>query len=386
MIYPANPVADTWVIASLLTLALILTSRKQHDKTFFSISVTQELKGVAILFVVFAHIGYYLSGDSRFLWPLSNLAGVGVNLFLFLSGYGLTASSLKRTLSIPQFYWKRLRKLYIPFWLTLSLYFLLAYFILHMTYTGSYVTHAFLGIFKTADSHDIDSPLWYFTWIAGYYLVYPLVFIKRLPWLSALIIFAASFMAIYHTRIGLFYTAGFYKVYTVAFPLGIVAAWLHNEKDKLQVVARHALKVSPRQLTGSRAARAKTTLYYLALLGFLGIIVYSRTYSSPWDSPLKEQTVNVLTMLAVVALFTLKRFDMRFFYLFGVFSYEIYLLHWPLMYRYDIFFKHTYAWLAVVLYLGVFILLGWCLSRLPEAFSKHSAQLLSRGQNKNSHR
>jgi peptidoglycan/LPS O-acetylase OafA/YrhL len=378
MIYPANPVADTWVVAGLLILALVLTTRKQRDKKFFSISVTQELKGVAILFVVFAHIGYYLSSDSRFLWPLSNLAGVGVNLFLFLSGYGLTASSLKRTLSIPQFYWKRLRKLYIPFWLTLGLYFLLAYFILHVTYASSYVTHALLGIFKTADSHDIDSPLWYFTWIAGYYLLYPLVFIKRLPWLSALIIFATSFIVIYHTRVGLFYTAGFYKVYTVAFPLGIVAAWLHHEKDKLQVVARPALKVFRLQLTGRRAVWARNTLYYLALLGFLALIVYSRTYSSPWDSPLKEQTVNVLTMLAVVALFTLKRFDVRFFYLFGIYSYEIYLLHWPLMYRYDIFFKHTYAWLGVVLYSGVFILIGWCLSRLPDLFMKYSKSLLKR--------
>jgi peptidoglycan/LPS O-acetylase OafA/YrhL len=382
MIYPSNPIADTWVVASLLILALLLTTRKQRDKRFFSISVTQELKGAAILFVVFAHIGYYLSGDSRFLWPLSNLAGVGVNLFLFLSGYGLTASNLKRKLSIREFYWKRLRKLYIPFWLTLGLYFLLAYFILHVTYAGSYVTHAFLGIFKTADSHDIDSPLWYFTWIAGYYLLYPLVFIKRLPWLSALIIFAASFIAIYHTRVGLFYTAGFYKVYTVAFPLGIVAAWLHHEKDKLRVVAGHGSKVLPLRLTGRRAAWTKTSLYYLSLLSFLALIVYSRTYSSPWDSPLKEQTVNVLTMLAVVALFTLKRFDVRFFYLFGIYSYEIYLLHWPLMYRYDIFFKHTYAWLAVVLYLGVFILIGWCLSRLPELFAKQFKLLLDRRERK----
>lgn len=382
MIYVDNPVQQTWIFSALLGLALLLSLRKRKDRELFPISITQELKGFAILVIVFAHIGYSLSSDSWFLWPLSNLAGVGVNIFLFVSGYGLTSSSIRRKLSIRQFYTRRLKKLYIPFWLTLGLYFLLDYCVLHRSYATEYITNSFAGIFRTADvTKDIDSPLWYFTMIAFYYLLYPLVFSKKRPWVSAMIIFAATYYVLHHTYIADMDTARFYKVYTAAFPLGIIASWLHHNRHKYRSWAKKALKqvnksVNVKSVVQSKLA--KKTLYYALVLGLLGAVVYSRTYASPWDTHLKEQTVNVLTMFALVAFFMLKRLDIRLFYIFGVYSYEIYLLHWPLMSRYDIVFKHVPAWAAVVLYLFIFLLLGRVLSRLPDLFIKHIKKPLTK--------
>lgn len=54
---------------------------------------SKELKGIAVIFVILSHFASYLnvSGLFKVLFPLG---GIGVALFLFLSGYGLTKSTL----------------------------------------------------------------------------------------------------------------------------------------------------------------------------------------------------------------------------------------------------------------------------------------------------
>src|SRR4051812_35906082 len=87
------------IFFSVLFLGLILLSLKKV-KPFSSLTKehTQELKGIAILTIIFGHIGWLLAKDHQFLFPLSALSGVGVNLFLFLSGFGLTLSEKKKQL------------------------------------------------------------------------------------------------------------------------------------------------------------------------------------------------------------------------------------------------------------------------------------------------
>jgi peptidoglycan/LPS O-acetylase OafA/YrhL len=169
-----NPVLETYIFSALLLFALIISTRWSRRRGFFPLSVSQELKGLAILMIIFAHVTYALVSDSRFLNPLATMGGVGVNLFLILSGYGLVASALRRPLSIKKFYKKRLLRLYIPFWICLTIFYLLDYFALKIHYDWGYVLRSFLGLFWHADLYaDIDSPFWYFSWIV---FIYNLVF------------------------------------------------------------------------------------------------------------------------------------------------------------------------------------------------------------------
>lgn len=363
-----NPVLNTQIFAGLLGLAIIFSLRKRKDKQLFPISVTQELKGFAIMFIVFAHIGYSLSDDSRFMTPLSYLSGTGVDIFLFLSGFGLTISSLKRTLNPWQFYKRRLSKLFIPLWIILGVFLLLDFLVLHRTYPGEYLIHSFLGIFKSADvTNDIDSPLWYFTAILFYYIIYPLVFIKKFPWLSAIIIFSSTYILLYHSKIGLWDNSDFYVVHTAGFPLGIMSAWIYFHKSMVKVWLQKSIKVisSFINLNPPKKLKHKKLIiqifYWLVLIGLIGAVIYSRIYSEPDDTPLKEQTINILTVFALIMFFAIKRFEMKLFFIFGLYSYEIYLLHWPLISRYDIFYLWTPPWLATVLYLAVFVGFGWLL-------------------------
>ncbi len=261
MITIGHPILSTWIfIMVFLALNLFFAHYRPLRKELFPLSTTRELKGFAILAIIFSHIGFFLVSDHRFLWPLSIMAGVGVNLFLLLSGYGLSVSSLKRPTSLVSFYRRRLTKIYLPLWIVLSLLLILDYLILHRTYALDYLAKAFLGIFQGANLEtDINGPLWYFTIIVFYYLAFPLVFMKKHLWLSALILFGIGDWIV-HSRIDfLSNVMRLYEVHTIAFPLGMFLAWLQFGKNKRIIGATksfHQAVVSMARRLATSSARS----------------------------------------------------------------------------------------------------------------------------------
>jgi len=353
-----NPIQETWIFSLIFFVVLLIFVRPRKIIEWFPTSVTTELKGLSILMIVLSHIGYFLATDTRFLWPLSIMAGVGVNLFLFLSGFGLTASQMQKNLSIGGFYKKRLLKLFSPFWLSLIVFLFLDFFILKISYSWDYIAKAFVGIFTHADLYqDINSPLWYFTFIFGYYLLFPLLFFKKRPWLTALFLYLAGYLIIYYKPAPLDYVLHLYKLHIFAFPLGVLAAWAVTKLKSpaiLEKLSRGWWAIS----------------YYLAIASLLALFVYANINSGIGESASKEQWMSILAVVAICLVFILKKIEFRLFYWFGLYSYEIYLWHWPLMYRFDIFYRFMPAWLATVFYLAFFILLAWGASKLTELITK----------------
>lgn len=87
------------------------------DKTnFANIDCTTTLRGIAILIIIVGHVG--VSGfDCRYFNPFG---GIGVAMFLFLSGYGLTESFKKK--GISHFWSKKVFRIAIPYLLWIPLY------------------------------------------------------------------------------------------------------------------------------------------------------------------------------------------------------------------------------------------------------------------------
>ena len=84
------------IIDDLDSLNKALFSKVMFKKPYtLSIQVTEELKAWSALVVIFSHVSYFLLNDSSFLYPFSNYGGVAVNLFFFLSAYGLALSYTK---------------------------------------------------------------------------------------------------------------------------------------------------------------------------------------------------------------------------------------------------------------------------------------------------
>lgn len=356
---------STFVVIAFAILVLFTTFKQSTHSDVFPISVTNELKGLGILTVVFAHFAYMKVTNADFLFPLSIIAGVGVDLFLFMSGFGLTVGMLKRPMKTVDFYKKRVIKIFIPFWIALIIMFIADAIFMDKTYSVGYIIKSMLGFFPTADGFgDVNSPFWYITWMIMFYLLYPLVFFKDKPWLSAII------LAVIATIIGTFniFDLGsnwLHRLHTVAFSMGIILAWLLQVKEGEQNRFIEYIK--------DFRDNSKDMKYIVISVMFVIVFYVSqRTGAGSWPSLTAilgqgffvEQLMSIVIMLAFTVIFILKKVDSKFLTMYGVYSYEVYLIHWPLMAKYDIFFVYLPAWAAVIAWLVAFILVSMLLQRL----------------------
>lgn len=359
----ANPVFQTNLFIMFFALAVLLTLRKDAKPFEMNHQHTDELKGVAILMVVFSHIGYFLANDTRFLFPLSIAAGVGVNIFLFLSGFGLTSSELKVKKTWKEFYMKRSKTIYLPMWIAFAAVLALDYSLLGKTYELPVVIKSFLGYFPVADIYtSINSALWYFTFILFYYLAFPIVFRRNQPLFSAFIMLVLAYLV---TRLALPVTKDLLKLYQThifLFPLGMAFAWI-NTKDPGIRFQEVLLKFFHNSLvTGF--------VRYLVVAGLLFAFGYTAVHSGVGKGVMTEQLSSIVTMLALIAAFLLKNVHSELLVIFGKYSYEIYLLHWPVMYRHDFIYKYLPASMGTLLYLVIFVAVGFALNKFVHKLLK----------------
>jgi peptidoglycan/LPS O-acetylase OafA/YrhL len=156
-----------------------------------------------------------------------------------------------------------------------------------------------------------------------------------------------------------------HRLHTVAFSLGIVFAWLlfetKDKENKLVKTLKHfrnEAKVMP--------------LVVIALMLVVVVYMSLHTTSSSWPTLTAilgqgffvDQLTSLVIMFAFIVIFSLKKFDNKFFAIYGLYSFEVYLIHWPLIGRYDIFFDILPAWAAVVAWIISFILISWLLQKI----------------------
>jgi peptidoglycan/LPS O-acetylase OafA/YrhL len=268
------------------------------------------LNGLGILTVVFAHFAYMLVTNADFLFPLSIIAGVGVDLFLFMSGYGLTVGMLKKPLPVLEFYKRRVIKIFIPFWVAIILIFAANAIFLDVTYPASYMIRSLLGWFPTAIGFDdVNSPFWYITWMMMFYALFPLVFMTKKPWLSAII------LSVIATLIGVYNPLEMgdnwlHRLHTVAFSLGMVFAWLlfetKDKENKLVKTLKHfrnEAKVMP--------------LVVIAVMLVVVVYMSLHTTANHWPTLTAilgkgffvDQLTSIIIMFAFIVIFSLKKFD-----------------------------------------------------------------------------
>jgi peptidoglycan/LPS O-acetylase OafA/YrhL len=352
----SNAVVET-VLVVWTAVIMCLATIRNRTAGFLPRIITDELKGVAVLMVVLSHIGYFLVSDHQFLQPLSNYAGVGVDLFLILSGFGLSMSALERPLSMRQFYLKKFWRLYVPVGVLLTLLLVLDFAVLHKTYPLSLTIKNFFGLFPSADLYgDINSPLWFITLLLFFYLLFPLLFSRRFPLVSAIIFGGISWsVSMSNLQSILPITEGvasLYRLHLWAFPVGVAVAGVVYHVPRMSA---HVTRVVQNFMKNSAYwPIVKMILFVLCSSWF----VYIMTRSAVGQGWKKEEWVSIWCALATIAVFLTKPFESRALSIIGAYSFEIYLIHWPLLYRYNVFYSYVPAGLATVIYIVFFLVLG----------------------------
>ncbi len=203
-----------------------------------------------------------------------------------------------------------------------------------------------------------------------FYALYPIVFSVKRPWLTALI------LAVVATLLGVYnpFDMGdnwLHRLHTLAFPLGIVAAWLlMKTKEKENKLVKY--------LEDFRN-KSSGVLRLLIIAAMFALVVYMSLHTTANHWPILtsilgkgyfvEQLTSLVIMFAFIVIFSLKKLDNKFLAIYGLYSFEVYLIHWPLIGRYDIFFDIFPAGVAVIAWIITFILISWVLQKIVTPIS-----------------
>lgn len=102
-------------------------------------------------------------------------------MFVFASGYGLEASTVKE-IKLKDYYSHRFKKLYLNYWYIWLLFVPASYFIFGRTFTDVYGDHSvirgaldFLGILKMFGYDGYNPTWWFYNCIIILYLLFPLL-------------------------------------------------------------------------------------------------------------------------------------------------------------------------------------------------------------------
>ena len=211
---------------------------------------------------------------------------------------------------------------------------------------------SFFGLFPVADIYQsLNSPLWYFTLIVANYILFPLIFSVKRPILSTLvfggIIGAIAFFPLPVSEGVL----NLYRLHILAFPLGMIAA----------------------SLRWSRLPPIRPWLRTSLFLVSTAVFVYAASHAGIGEGIWPETRASLIGTAGLLIVFLTKPLESRLLTFFGTYSYELYLLHWPLLLADRWFFPHLPAALALILWLGLLGLFSAGLQRLSKFMMRKSA-------------
>lgn len=104
-----------------------------------------------------------------------------VAIFVFVSGYGLMASS-PDNIKLKDFYWHRFKKLYLNYWFIWLLFVPIGVFVFGRTLTEAYGSNValkavldFFGVLKLFGTEHYNPTWWFYSCIIVLYLLFPLL-------------------------------------------------------------------------------------------------------------------------------------------------------------------------------------------------------------------
>ncbi len=349
----------TNLILYIIILSIAVISGQKYKTNLLDKTQTNQLKGIAILLIVISHLWFHVSSNRA----IPMLGDYSVTLFLMLSGFGLTRSLANRRLFLGDFISRRLRKVMVPYWIVTIIIILLDYIMLNRTYSIRNIISTFMGYNLNPVLREIDYARWFITLLLIYYIAFFLAnrFLSNGKAIICLILFGIFLMLLKH--FGILHLGKYNQA--IAFPIGCLLAYYYNDLSYL----------------------SNNTMIYLFLIIFIILIMSALIGSLSYISD-KHIYIYTLTELCVYTFNgILYSFGLimivgaigniglisGFLSYCGALSYEIYLIHRPLLIKYNPFFKLMPTGLIVVsfsIYLAVVLVLAYGLQRLTNALSQ----------------
>ncbi|MEW6138363.1 MAG: acyltransferase family protein [Thermodesulfobacteriota bacterium] len=348
------PTVTNVVILGFLLIISLLWTQKQSTR-FLDRDQTDQLRGGSILLVIMTHLWQHVSAVEA----SPHLSGYGVSMFLFISGFALTSTLDKPTFTWSRFLSRRLRRMMVPYWALTVVWLFADYFLLHRTYALRDMMYTFAGI-NIRPISDIDYVRWYITWIIMWYFAFAASNRLLSNYGAMLSIFGFGIVLLV-LRVMEAIPLVSHPIHMLTFPLGMlvatyrrnVTAWLSGRETRLLMVFGTASLV----LLSSG----------LVLLG--------------WESAGNSKAVSTILgggaqlawcVVFAMAVAALGRYGYvsKFLKSWGTVSYGAFLIHGPLLIKYNPIMG-LFPGYAVVISFLLFLAMVWVLAFFLHSFLDH---------------
>jgi len=366
---------ETLVVLSLILLFIVFVSTKksppnrhpQDNQGFILRESTVALKGIAILFLFIGHFSIKCV-DKPCMFEFAGMWAVVV--FLFCSGIGIS-KTYGLNLAKPGFLHRRLLKLFAPTLFVVILFYSLDFLLLGKTYALQGFLLNCLGLFSFAGPNPA---LWFVTFIMYQYLLFFLLSklnasVKtKVIWLCSISVCTAVSITIIPLLRSHF---EMWCQYSIVFPASVTVGYFRIPIKKWVSKLFH---LSP-------------VLFLLLVVASLVIFYFDPFWDTvrnfPYPYSVLDKLLTLFRPLYLIAAligiaYCLDNFnrESRFLSFLGKYSFEMYLLHMPLMVSYDfiLFRKPLYAFFLV--FIASILVLGYGLNRISEATNQLFAKIV----------
>lgn len=281
------------IIICVVSNYILSVNNTQIKYSICDRELTEAFRGIAILLIMIQHLAGHL-GTNIF----TPFGGIGVTIFLLLSGFGLN-ESFKRN-GINGFLMKKFYRIWLPFFLF--------YVFLYLHKENIDIISFIKNIFSIKQS----GYYWYIHYLLRCYIVFWIInkYVKRCKWLVYLLFVIYSFFATDTLR----------AEQCLSFPLGVLLS------DKKEFLLN--LKI-------------KQAIVYLAILSFIGMtclvvkqLPIIREYFDTYLYFLVELGIKLplgLSVMLFLWIIPSKYVIGPFVALCGTLSYELYLVHMQML-------------------------------------------------------
>lgn len=161
-----NPQFDILLAAIFFVLCFLILKKRKEDYPL-SVIQTNQIKGLAILLILFNHLCYYTDPLPSLYSIWSEVGMIGVTIFFVFSGYGTCISIQKK--GIQDFFRKRVVRIFIP--LIYALFLLLSlYIVLVPDMQNNFLVEMPRILFSM---ESLDGKMWFIIFVlAWYFLLY----------------------------------------------------------------------------------------------------------------------------------------------------------------------------------------------------------------------
>jgi len=352
-------------IYSIFLLAIFLSlKRSKETPMFMNVTQTNMIRGLGIAFIVLKHVDDFLILPPQ-CFPVY-LAEYGVTLFFFLSGYGLMRSFNRKESNLSQFIVRRIKRIFIPYWIVTVIFLMLDYLLLAKEYSFNQKVIAMLGINISRGIQFINGT-WFLTLLLFFYCVFIVstIFKRRTVQLSLIFLIPVIVFFIEKrfdliNRIaerGYFWPGPFLLI----FPFGCLVGLYYEQFKKL--------------FDHLREPRLRGFLLSFVLLSFFIITRRFQMKYGTHPNMIYQFTIVYIHQVSVICFFTYIigffssfKITSGFLVLLGSLSYEIFLLHWPFMVKYDFILFRVPLKFSFLVYFAVICLLSYSLRKASDFF------------------